>query len=50
MHSDYTAGYNEWQTAKQNALMLAFLGQSSAADACKKAAEAVNEVLQRNAF
>jgi multiple sugar transport system substrate-binding protein len=48
--SDYTPGYGEWQTAKINALALAFLGQSSAADAAKKATQAVNEVLQRNAF
>jgi len=48
--SDYTPGYSEWQKAKTDALTLAYLGQSSAADACKKATQAVNEVLQRNAF
>jgi multiple sugar transport system substrate-binding protein len=48
--SDFNPGWSEWQKAKTDALTLAYLGQSSAADACKKATQAVNEVLQRNAF
>jgi hypothetical protein len=47
---DLTPGWGEWQTAKLNALTLAYLGQTSAPAACTKATQAINEVLQRNAF
>jgi multiple sugar transport system substrate-binding protein len=46
--ADFNAGYNEWQTAKNNELAKAFLGQATPQQACDAAAKAVNDILKRN--
>jgi multiple sugar transport system substrate-binding protein len=48
LYADYTAGFNEWQTAKDQIMGKAFLGEIPPDEAAKQITKAVNDILDKN--